>query len=264
MFLEHRIPEVLHSDNGPQYASAQFTEFCTSWGITHETSNPHYLQSNRFAEVCVKSMKHALQCTKYSGADPQLAMLALQATPINAKLPSPAELLYWCQIRTTIPARIQDTNPVALQICEWIDTHFDASKLQADNNTNPLHPCMLASLLQCTTPSTRSRSLPLWYMSCQKTATKCTPVMAWSTAAQDDTFMNAVSSPLTLPLMSHQPHCRLLTHLAFLCECLHPPSLHICHSLCLLHRQCLWLQNHRHQLAPRLPLCLHLHLQHPV
>ena len=41
IFSEHRIPKVLHSDNSPQYASAQFTEFCTSWGITHETSNPH-------------------------------------------------------------------------------------------------------------------------------------------------------------------------------------------------------------------------------
>ena len=76
MFSEHGIPEVLHSNNSLQYASAHFTEFCTSWGITHETSSPHYPQSNGFAEACVKSMKHALQCTKYSGTDPQLALLA--------------------------------------------------------------------------------------------------------------------------------------------------------------------------------------------
>ena len=45
MFSEHGIPEVLHSDNGPQYASAQFANFCTSWGISHKTSSPHYPQS---------------------------------------------------------------------------------------------------------------------------------------------------------------------------------------------------------------------------
>ena len=84
------------------------------------------------------------------------------------------------------------------------------------NDANPLHPCMLASLLQCTTPSARSGSLPLWYMSCQKTANKCTPVMAWSTAVQDEAFVNAVSSILTLPLVSHQLYCRLLPHLTFL------------------------------------------------
>ena len=118
MFSEHGIPKVLCSDDGPQYVSAQFTEFCTSWGIRHETSSPYYLQSNGFAEACMKSVKHALQCTKYSGADPQSSLLALQATPINAKLPSPAELLYQHQIRTTIPARICNTDLAALQICE--------------------------------------------------------------------------------------------------------------------------------------------------
>ena len=84
MFSEHGIPEVLCSDNGPQYVSAQFADFCTSWGITHETSSPHYPQLNGFAEVCVKSMRHGLQCTKYSGTDPQLTLLVLQATPIDA------------------------------------------------------------------------------------------------------------------------------------------------------------------------------------
>ena len=61
MFSEHGIPEVLHSDNSPQYASVQFTNFCISWGISHKTSSPHYPQSNRFAEAFVKSAKHALQ-----------------------------------------------------------------------------------------------------------------------------------------------------------------------------------------------------------
>ena len=61
MFSEHGIPEVLCSDNGPQYASAQFANFCIAWGISHETSSLHYLQSNGFAKACVKSAKHALQ-----------------------------------------------------------------------------------------------------------------------------------------------------------------------------------------------------------
>ena len=118
MFLKHGIPKVLCSDNGPQNASTQFTEFCTSWGITHETSIPHYPQSNGFVEACVKSVKHALQCAKYSGTNPQLALLVLCTTPIYTKLLSPAELLYQCQIRTTIPARLHNTNLAALQIHE--------------------------------------------------------------------------------------------------------------------------------------------------
>ena len=61
MFSEHGIPEVLCSDNSPQYVSAQFTNFCISWGISHETSSPHYPQSNGFAKACIKPVKHALQ-----------------------------------------------------------------------------------------------------------------------------------------------------------------------------------------------------------
>ena len=77
MFSEIGIPEVLHSNKGPQYVSAQFTEFCTCWGITHMTSSPHYLQLNGFTEACVKSVKHALQHTKYSSANAQLTLLVL-------------------------------------------------------------------------------------------------------------------------------------------------------------------------------------------
>ena len=140
MFSEHGIPEVLCSDNGHQYANAQFTEFCLSWGITHETLSPHYPQLNGFAEACVKSVKHALQCAKYSSANLQLALLALQATPINAKLPLPAELLYQCQLRTTIPAKIHNTDPVALQVHKWIDTCSDTCKSQADKHCKSLAP----------------------------------------------------------------------------------------------------------------------------
>ena len=107
------------------------------------------------------------------------------------------------------------------------------------NDANPLHPCVPASPLQCMTPSVRSGSLPLWYVSCQKTATKCAPIMVWSTTTQDDTSMNVVSSPLTPPQMSQQPHCRLPPELTFLQQCLHPPSLHNCCSLHLSHQQCL-------------------------
>ena len=50
------------------------------------------------------------------------------------------------------------------------------------NDANLLHHCMLVSQLHLMTPSVRSGFLPLWYRSCQKTATKCSPVMVWSTA----------------------------------------------------------------------------------
>ena len=140
MFAEHGIPEVLHSDNGPQYESAQFTKFCISWGITYETSGLHYPQSNGFAKACIKSIKHALQQAKYSGANPHLALLALRTIPIDTKLPSPAELLYQCWLRTTIPAMICNSDPSAIHVHEQIDTCSKAAKIQADKCSKTLTP----------------------------------------------------------------------------------------------------------------------------
>ena len=162
---EHAIPKVLHSDNGPQYASAQFANFCMSWGISHKTSSPHYPQSNGFTEACVKSAKHALQWAKYSGANPHLALLALRAMPINSKLPFPAELLYQCQLRTTILAKICNSDPSALQVCEQIDTHSKAVKSQADKHSKTLAP-MYAGQPVATYDSLQwFWFLLLWYMS---------------------------------------------------------------------------------------------------
>ena len=85
-------------------------------------------------------MKHALQCANYSSANLQLTLLALQATPIDTKLPSPAELLYQCQLRTIIPAEICNPDPAALQVREWIDTHSDAFRSQGDKHCKSLAP----------------------------------------------------------------------------------------------------------------------------
>ena len=89
---------------------------------------------------CVKSAKHALQWAKYSGADPHLALLALQATPIDSKLPSPAELLYQCRLKTTIPAKIHNSDPSAMQVCEQNDACSKAVKSQADKCSKTLAP----------------------------------------------------------------------------------------------------------------------------
>ena len=60
--------------------------------------------------------------------------------PINSKLPSPAELLYQCRLRTTIPAKICNSNPSAMQVHEQIDTPSEAVKSQTDKCSKTLVP----------------------------------------------------------------------------------------------------------------------------
>ena len=95
LFAECGIPEVLLTDNGPQFANALFTEFATNWKFDHNTSSPRNPRTNGQAEAAMKTVKGLLTHAKWSGQDPYLALLAYYSTPIDAYLYSPAEMLYW-------------------------------------------------------------------------------------------------------------------------------------------------------------------------
>ena len=60
MFTRRGIPEVVRSDNGPQYDSAEFAKFAKGWEFKNVTSIPLYAQSNGEAERTVKTAKNLL------------------------------------------------------------------------------------------------------------------------------------------------------------------------------------------------------------
>ena len=243
MFSEHGIPKVLCSENGPQYASAQFTDFCISWGITHKTSSLHYPQSKGFTKACIKSVKHALQWAKYSDADPQLTLLPLQTTPINTKLSSPAELLYQCWLRTTIPAKICNHDPSSIKSVSRSAHALKPPNHRPTNAAKHLCHCMVVNHLWCMTPSERFGFLLLWYMSYHGTAIKYVPAMVPHTTTHGDTSVNAVSKQSTLSQVAQLPHHRLWLNTTSQWHNLHCPQLHrTCspHPLHLQHWQPRW------------------------
>ena len=42
VFARFGIPEVLVTDNGAQFSSAEFSVFTQTWGFDHVTSSPRY------------------------------------------------------------------------------------------------------------------------------------------------------------------------------------------------------------------------------
>ena len=65
-------------------------------------SNPHH-QSNGEAEIFVRTVKDTLTKVYQSGQDPDMALLCYRSTPINSKLPSPAELMNSRRYTTLLP-----------------------------------------------------------------------------------------------------------------------------------------------------------------
>lgn len=95
MFSGHGIPEILFSDNGPQFSRQMFASVAADYGFSHITSSPRFVQSNGEAECQVQMVKHLLSKAK----DPYLAMLAHRTTP----LANPAQLLMGRRLHTPIP-----------------------------------------------------------------------------------------------------------------------------------------------------------------
>ena len=79
IFARHGIPEVVVSDNGPQYSSAVFEEFSKEYEFDHVTSSPKYPQANGEAERAVKTIKQLLE----KNSDPYLALLVYRSTPLE-------------------------------------------------------------------------------------------------------------------------------------------------------------------------------------
>lgn len=65
IFARHGRPEVLYSDNGPQFTNIQFQKFLEMWEITHFISSPKFPQSNGFIERQVQIIKKLMKKTHY-------------------------------------------------------------------------------------------------------------------------------------------------------------------------------------------------------
>ena len=108
IFARFGMPETLVSDNGPQFTSALFAEFCNSSGIEHITTAPFHLQSNGQAERFVDTLKRALRKIQSDETSLdetlELFLMTYRSTP-NAQLSqqkSPAEEMFGRPIRTAL------------------------------------------------------------------------------------------------------------------------------------------------------------------
>ena len=74
------IPEIIVSNNAPQYNSQEFSDFARAYELKHVTSSPLYPQSNGHAERSVQTVKKLLR----ESEDPDLSLLVYRSTPLTS------------------------------------------------------------------------------------------------------------------------------------------------------------------------------------
>ncbi|XP_055918601.1 uncharacterized protein K02A2.6-like [Eupeodes corollae] len=104
-FAIEGLPETLVSDNGSQFSSSVFAEFCHELGIVHIKTAPFHPASNGEAERMVRTFKTAIQKQISEGVNERDALLTFltsyRSTP-NVTGKSPSELLHGRPMRSLL------------------------------------------------------------------------------------------------------------------------------------------------------------------
>ncbi|XP_011858707.1 PREDICTED: uncharacterized protein K02A2.6-like [Vollenhovia emeryi] len=104
VFAQHGLPDTIVTDNGQQFISTEFKDFCNSNGIQHLTSSPYHPQSEGQGEKFVGLFKTGYK--KATGnVDQKIRefLFSYRFTPsYNLGNKSPAELLNSCRMKTTL------------------------------------------------------------------------------------------------------------------------------------------------------------------
>ena len=114
VFSRYGVPDQVISDNGPQFASSEFTTFAQQWGFEHVTSSPRYPQSNGKAENAVKTVKMLFTKCQDSGQSEYLALLDWRNTPSEGMETSPAQRFFGRRCRTLLPSTESLLHPATL------------------------------------------------------------------------------------------------------------------------------------------------------
>ena len=84
-----------------------------------------------------KPQKKVMKKSKAALADPLITLLCLTATPIDNKLPSPAELLFGRPIQDNLPRKMAD-DPTNEEVTNRLIQKQVTQKYYHDRNTRPL------------------------------------------------------------------------------------------------------------------------------
>lgn len=138
-FSRHGIPDILMTDNGPQYTSREFTDFTREWEFKHLTSSPYHSRSNGKSESAVKVVKNLFKKAIADKKDPWLALLDYRNTPTEGIKSSPCQRLMSRRTRTLVPVTTNLLYPEVVDgVQESLQLRRQKAKSYFDRNAKTL------------------------------------------------------------------------------------------------------------------------------
>ena len=129
-FAREGIPQIVRSDNGPQFKAAEFQQFASKWDFQHTTASPNWPQANGHAEKAVDIAKNLIQKAADSRSDPYLSILEYLNTPVDG-FKSPAQLLKSRSLRSTMPCLESHLLPRTVPVGTARKIRMESKKRQA-------------------------------------------------------------------------------------------------------------------------------------
>ena len=142
IFATHGIPELLVSDNGSVFMSAEFKNFTQQNGIRHTTSAPYHPATNGLVERAVQTFKSFIKKTPDGNLQDRLSQFLSRnrLTPHNTTGISPAELLLGRRPRSVLDL---------VRPKQHVRTQQDVQKRNCDRHTKPREFSIGDSLFVC-------------------------------------------------------------------------------------------------------------------
>ena len=140
IFSRHGLPVTLKSDNGPQFRSTDFDQYCTDNGIDHLKVTARSAQANGEVERQNSSLMKRIRIAQAENKDWRRELttylLAARSIPHATTGTSPAELLFGRKIRTKLPMFPERPYEEQQDIRDRDSENKAKSKLYADDRRN--------------------------------------------------------------------------------------------------------------------------------
>lgn len=148
IFATHGIPELIISDNGSVFVSAEFQDFVKKNGIRHTTSAPYHPATNGLAERAVQTFKAYMRKAPDVPLKDNLSRFLFQyrITPHTTTGVSPAELLLQRHPHSKLDLIVPDLN-------KKVRSKQQKQKLDHDRRTSPRQFSIGDHVYVCDLPS---------------------------------------------------------------------------------------------------------------